>query len=102
MNRILTTHVGSLPRSQAVTDVIFARERNEVGDAQAASKKAISKTRMPVSPACLITEANLCAGHLRCNQPRKTAVTDCTDSRNDRRPNSEVPRAAPAFAIGSI
>jgi 5-methyltetrahydropteroyltriglutamate--homocysteine methyltransferase len=26
-DRILTTHVGSLPRSQAVTDVIFARER---------------------------------------------------------------------------
>ena len=24
--RILTTHVGSLPRSQAVTDVLFARE----------------------------------------------------------------------------
>lgn len=27
--RILTTHVGSLPRSQAVTDVLFARERAE-------------------------------------------------------------------------
>jgi 5-methyltetrahydropteroyltriglutamate--homocysteine methyltransferase len=26
--RILTTHVGSLPRSQAVTDVLFARENN--------------------------------------------------------------------------
>jgi 5-methyltetrahydropteroyltriglutamate--homocysteine methyltransferase len=36
-DRILTTHVGSLPRSQAVTDVLFARERNEVGDAQAAA-----------------------------------------------------------------
>ena len=36
-DRILTTHVGSLPRSQAVTDVIFARERNEVSDAQAAA-----------------------------------------------------------------
>jgi 5-methyltetrahydropteroyltriglutamate--homocysteine methyltransferase len=31
--RILTTHVGSLPRSQAVTDVLFAREREETGDA---------------------------------------------------------------------
>lgn len=30
-NRILTTHVGSLPRSQAVTDGVFAHER---GDAQ--------------------------------------------------------------------
>lgn len=34
-SRILTTHVGSLPRSQAVTDVIFARERGEARDAQA-------------------------------------------------------------------
>ena len=34
--RILTTHVGSLPRSQAVTDVLFARERGEVPDARAA------------------------------------------------------------------
>lgn len=31
-DRILTTHVGSLPRSQAVTDVLFARERDEVRD----------------------------------------------------------------------
>jgi 5-methyltetrahydropteroyltriglutamate--homocysteine methyltransferase len=31
-DRILTTHVGSLPRSQAVTDVVFARERDEVRD----------------------------------------------------------------------
>lgn len=29
MTRILTTHVGSLPRSQEVVDFIFARERNE-------------------------------------------------------------------------
>jgi 5-methyltetrahydropteroyltriglutamate--homocysteine methyltransferase len=29
LDRILTTHVGSLPRSQAVTDVVFAREREE-------------------------------------------------------------------------
>jgi 5-methyltetrahydropteroyltriglutamate--homocysteine methyltransferase len=36
-DRILTTHVGSLPRSQAVTDVLFARERNEVSDTQAAA-----------------------------------------------------------------
>jgi 5-methyltetrahydropteroyltriglutamate--homocysteine methyltransferase len=34
--RILTTHVGSLPRSQAVTDVLFARERGEISDARAA------------------------------------------------------------------
>jgi len=34
-DRILTTHVGSLPRSQAVTDVLFARERGEARDAAA-------------------------------------------------------------------
>ena len=32
--RILTTHVGSLPRSQAVTDVLFAREREETRDVE--------------------------------------------------------------------
>src|SRR5207302_1714101 len=31
-DRILTTHVGSLPRSQAVTEVLFAREREESRD----------------------------------------------------------------------
>ena len=35
-DRILTTHVGSLPRSQAVTDVLFARERGELSDPRAA------------------------------------------------------------------
>ena len=33
-DRILTTHVGSLPRSQAVTDVLFARERDDAGPAE--------------------------------------------------------------------
>jgi 5-methyltetrahydropteroyltriglutamate--homocysteine methyltransferase len=32
-DRILTTHVGSLPRSAAVTDLIFAQERGEAVDA---------------------------------------------------------------------
>ncbi len=36
-DRILTTHVGSLPRSQAVTDVLFARERGQVSDEPAAA-----------------------------------------------------------------
>jgi 5-methyltetrahydropteroyltriglutamate--homocysteine methyltransferase len=31
-DRILTTHVGSLPRSKAVTDVIFAREQDDTVD----------------------------------------------------------------------
>ena len=35
-DRILTTHVGSLPRSKAVTDVVFARERGEPLDVDAA------------------------------------------------------------------
>jgi 5-methyltetrahydropteroyltriglutamate--homocysteine methyltransferase len=37
-DRILTTHVGSLPRSQAVTDVLFAREQGTVADAAAAAR----------------------------------------------------------------
>ncbi|WP_174279641.1 cobalamin-independent methionine synthase II family protein [Sphingomonas bacterium] len=32
-DRILTTHVGSLPRSAAVTDIVFAEERGEAVDA---------------------------------------------------------------------
>jgi len=32
-NRILTTHVGSLPRSQAVVDVVFGREQGAESDA---------------------------------------------------------------------
>jgi 5-methyltetrahydropteroyltriglutamate--homocysteine methyltransferase len=36
-DRILTTHVGSLPRSQPVTDVLFARERGDTPDARAAA-----------------------------------------------------------------
>ncbi|HCH79505.1 MAG TPA: hypothetical protein DFK16_01975 [Acidimicrobiaceae bacterium] len=35
MDRILTTHVGSLPRNQAVTDGVFALERGEAIDLQA-------------------------------------------------------------------
>jgi 5-methyltetrahydropteroyltriglutamate--homocysteine methyltransferase len=35
--RILTTHVGSLPRSQAVADVLFGREKGELPDPRAAA-----------------------------------------------------------------
>ena len=35
MTRIRTTHVGSLPRSQAVVDLLFAKERGEPFDASA-------------------------------------------------------------------
>jgi 5-methyltetrahydropteroyltriglutamate--homocysteine methyltransferase len=38
VDRILTTHVGSLPRSQAVTDVLFAREQGSVTDAATAER----------------------------------------------------------------
>jgi 5-methyltetrahydropteroyltriglutamate--homocysteine methyltransferase len=31
-SRILTTHVGSLPRSRAVTDLVFGREQGTVID----------------------------------------------------------------------
>lgn len=36
--RILTTHVGSLPRPQAVADVLFARDKGELDDPAAAAK----------------------------------------------------------------
>lgn len=42
MTRILTTHVGSLPRSQEVVDYIFAREREEPYD-QAAFDAAMTR-----------------------------------------------------------
>jgi 5-methyltetrahydropteroyltriglutamate--homocysteine methyltransferase len=38
VDRILTTHVGSLPRSQGVTDVLFARERGDSVSAAADAK----------------------------------------------------------------
>jgi 5-methyltetrahydropteroyltriglutamate--homocysteine methyltransferase len=47
MARILTTHVGSLPRSQEVVDFIFARERGEAYDKNAFAAcmaKAVDET----------------------------------------------------------
>ena len=47
MTRILTTHVGSLPRTQKVVDFIFARERNESlsqEDFDAAMAEAVMET----------------------------------------------------------
>ena len=40
-DRILTTHVGSLPRSQAVTDVVFAKEQGTLKD-ESLYKKTIT------------------------------------------------------------
>lgn len=40
--RIPTTHVGSLPRSQAVTDILFARERGESLD-EATAQRTIAE-----------------------------------------------------------
>ncbi|MDH3578074.1 MAG: cobalamin-independent methionine synthase II family protein [Gammaproteobacteria bacterium] len=42
-DRILTTHVGSLPRSQAVTDVVFSQEKGEeVANADAIIRGAVN------------------------------------------------------------
>ena len=42
-DRILTTHVGSLPRSAAVTDVVFAREKGETPeDAETIIRNAVN------------------------------------------------------------
>ena len=40
--RILTTHVGSLPRSQAVTDVVFAKEKSDAPDYDAAQSAVLA------------------------------------------------------------
>jgi 5-methyltetrahydropteroyltriglutamate--homocysteine methyltransferase len=43
-DRILTTHVGSLPRSQAVTDVVFSQEKGEdVADADTIIRDAVNE-----------------------------------------------------------
>ena len=47
MTKILTSHVGSLPRSQAVVDFIFAREKGaeyDAGDFDAAMTSAVTET----------------------------------------------------------
>lgn len=40
--RILTTHVGSLPRSQAVTDVVFGKEKSDAADFDAAGSAILA------------------------------------------------------------
>jgi len=42
--RILTTHVGSLPRSQAVTDVLFGREHGTITDPAGAARTIADAT----------------------------------------------------------
>lgn len=43
-DRILTTHVGSLPRSQAVTDVVFSQEKGEqAANADSVIREAVSE-----------------------------------------------------------
>jgi 5-methyltetrahydropteroyltriglutamate--homocysteine methyltransferase len=41
-DRILTTHVGSLPRSQAVTDVVFGKEKSDAPDFDAAGSAVLA------------------------------------------------------------
>jgi 5-methyltetrahydropteroyltriglutamate--homocysteine methyltransferase len=43
--RILTTHVGSLPRSQAVTEVLFARENGTLADPMAGNATITAAVR---------------------------------------------------------
>ena len=47
-DRILTTHVGSLPRSKAVTDVVFAQENNDELDPLEAKRTIRSAVRQVV------------------------------------------------------
>lgn len=48
MARIETTHVGSLPRSQAVADLLFAREKGEAYDAALYERTMAEETRAVV------------------------------------------------------
>ena len=57
MTEFLTTHVGSLPRSQAVTDFLFAREKDEPYDQSAfdtcmadATKEVVASPRSLINP----------------------------------------------------
>ena len=75
---------------------------SSVIDVQATSKEAISKTRTPVSAACLITDPNLCAGDLRCNQLQETAITERIYSLKNKSTGSEVPRTNSSVALWSI
>ena len=73
-----------------------------MGEMQAASKKAISETRMPVNAACLITTAEpMCRSFLMQPASRDGGYRRAY-SLNDRRDNSEVPRARSPLATGSI
>ena len=48
IDRILTTHVGSLPRSKVVTDAVFAKENGEPGDEAAFQETITSAVRQVV------------------------------------------------------
>ena len=44
-DRILTTHVGSLPRNETITELLIKREAGEAIDAQADVRRARSRGR---------------------------------------------------------
>ena len=67
---------------------------------QATSKNVISETRTPISAACLITDPNLCAGHLRCNQPRETAAQHALAVSTTGVPIQKCPELDPASPLG--
>ena len=46
--RILTTHVGSLPRSKVVTDIVFAREAGVPVDDEMCDRVFASEVRAAV------------------------------------------------------
>ncbi len=49
MTRTLTTHVGSLPRSATVSDLLFARERGESLDMAGYAEAMTQATRATVA-----------------------------------------------------
>ncbi len=59
-DRILTTHVGSLPRSEAVTDVVFSQEKGEhVAEADTIIRAAVNEVVANRSPPALISSVTV-------------------------------------------
>jgi hypothetical protein len=63
------------------------------------SKNVIIKTRTAANVVCLITDPNLCAGHLRCNQPQETGSAPTASTRDVQ--NQKCPVLLPPSPFGA-
>ena len=65
------------------------------------SKNAMNKTRTPISAVCLITDPNLCAAHLRCNQPQRQWIQRAPTLSTTGIPIQKCPELIPASPPGA-